>query len=92
LVFIGPAPVRTFPPNDYGLYNMLGNVWEWVKGGTPAKRILRGGSFIDSVDGKFNHIVIVSTRQTNTGDSSASNIGFRCASSEDIGSQRLSEL
>ncbi len=25
-----PAPVRSFLPNDYGLYNMAGNVNEWV--------------------------------------------------------------
>jgi formylglycine-generating enzyme required for sulfatase activity len=27
--FIGPSPVRSFPPNGYGLYDMSGNVWQW---------------------------------------------------------------
>jgi formylglycine-generating enzyme len=27
--YLGTAPVGTFDPNGYGLYNMVGNTWEW---------------------------------------------------------------
>lgn len=26
---LGTAPVMSFPPNGYGLYEMAGNIWEW---------------------------------------------------------------
>ncbi|XP_032902305.1 inactive C-alpha-formylglycine-generating enzyme 2-like isoform X2 [Amblyraja radiata] len=89
----GVSPVNAFPPqNHYGIYDMLGNTWEWteseyVPAGPPVKvesqkiYVLRGSSWIDSVDGLVNHKARVTSRMGNTADSASDNLGFRCAKS-----------
>jgi formylglycine-generating enzyme required for sulfatase activity len=45
--FAGVAPVKKFEPNCYGLYDMIGNVWEWTSDWFDA------GAYLKSAAGKI---------------------------------------
>jgi len=76
----GPVPVDSYRPNGYGLYNTVGNVWEWAADWFDEKqdrRSMRGGSYL--CDDSYCNRYRVAARTANTPDSSSGNIGFRCA-------------
>ncbi|XP_046388837.1 formylglycine-generating enzyme [Ischnura elegans] len=93
--YVGTAPVNTFLQTKSGLHNMIGNVWEWTqdwwqtrhKAGTIAKnpkgpgtgtdRVKKGGSYL--CHKSYCYRYRCAARSQNTPDSSAGNLGFRCA-------------
>lgn len=86
------SPVDAYrPQNLIGFYDMIGNVWEWTLSAYVERMVqhhlqtsmvvLKGGSYVDSVNGRINQPVRNGQRMGQKQDYTSANIGFRCAKS-----------
>ncbi len=89
--YFATAPVMSYEPNGYGLYNMCGNVWEWTSGRFKIKsrtkeakrhakqmqgtKVLKGGSFLCHKSYCFRYRI--AARTGTTPDSTTAHQGFR---------------
>jgi formylglycine-generating enzyme required for sulfatase activity len=93
--FLTTAPVKSFRPNGYGLWNTAGNVWEWCADWFSPTYYASSPSASPRgpADGEervmrggsylchhsYCHRYRVAARSSNAPDSFSGNLGFRCA-------------
>ena len=89
--FTATAPAQSFLPNGYGLYNLVGNVWEWLaepyvirsqrkdararQESLKGFKLAKGGSFL--CHQSYCYRYRIAARTGNSPDSTTSHTGFR---------------